>query len=95
MKIDKEQVRHVAALAKLRFEESELEAFGDSLGAIIAFADQLNELDVGTVGATAQSSDLYNVFREDEQKASYPREVILANAPEQCEGCYAVPKIVE
>lgn len=95
MKITKEQVLHVAALARLKLKPEEEEMFIAQMGDIIDFADKLNDLDVEQVKPTAQALEIQNVFREDERKASYPREEILANAPEQSDGCYIVPKIVD
>lgn len=96
MKIEQSQVKHVASLARLRIDEAEQEKWSEQMGAIIEFADQLNELDLNDAESNEQGkTSLYNVFREDEQKESFDRDKILANAPEQYEGCYVVPKIVE
>ena len=92
MKITKEQVLHVAALARLKFTPEEEEMFRTQLGDIIDLADKLNDLNVEP---TAQVLQIQNVYREDVRKDSYPREKILANAPEQSDGCYIVPKIVD
>ena len=96
MKIEESQVKHVASLARLRIDEAEQDKWSEQMGAIIEFADQLNELDLNDAESNEQgSTSLYNVFREDERKASFDRDKILFNAPEQYEGCYVVPKIVE
>lgn len=96
MKIESEQVKHVALLAHLRIDPAELEKWSEQMGAIIEFADQLNELDLNDAESNEPGrASLYNVFREDERKESFDRDKILFNAPEQYEGCYVVPKIVE
>ena len=95
MKITKEQVLHVAALARLKLKTEEEEKFITQMGDIIDFADRLNDLDVENVKPTAQSLEIQNVFREDIREESYDREKILANAPSKSDGCYTVPKIVE
>lgn len=95
MIITKEQVLHVAALARLKFTPEEEEMFRTQLGDIIDLADKLNDLDVENIKPTAQVLQIQNVYREDVRKDSYPREKILANAPEQSDGCYIVPKIVD
>ena len=96
MKIGSWQVKHVASLARLRIDAAEHEKWSELRGAMIEFADQLNELDLNDAESNAAgSTTLYNVFREDERKASFDREKILSNAPEQYEGCYVVPRIVE
>ena len=96
MKIEQSQVKHVASLARLRIDEAELEKWSEQMGAIIEFANQLNELDLNDPESNEPGrASLYNVFREDERKESFDRNKILSNAPEQYEGCYVVPKIVE
>ncbi|MBQ8850074.1 MAG: Asp-tRNA(Asn)/Glu-tRNA(Gln) amidotransferase subunit GatC [Clostridia bacterium] len=96
MKIDQNEVKHVAALARLRIDEAETEKWSEQMGAIIEFADSLCELDLSDAEALEKKNNgTYNVFREDETGESFSRERILANAPEQLEGCYVVPKIVE
>ncbi len=96
MKIESEQVKHVALLAHLRIDPAELEKWSEQMGAMIDFADQLNELDLNDAESNGPGrASLYNVFREDERKESFDRNKILSNAPEQYEGCYVVPKIVE
>ena len=96
MKIEQSQVKHVASLARLRLDEAELEKWSEQMGAMIEFADQLNKLDLNeTEMNEVGRASLYNVFREDERKVSFDRDKILSNAPEQYEGYYVVPKIVE
>ena len=96
MKIKQSQVKHVASLARLKIGEAEQEKWSEQMGAIIEFADQLNELDLNDAESNGSGrASLYNVFREDERKESFDRNKILSNAPEQYEGCYVVPKIVE
>jgi aspartyl-tRNA(Asn)/glutamyl-tRNA(Gln) amidotransferase subunit C len=96
MRIESEQVKHVALLAHLRIDPAELEKWSEQMGAMIDFADQLNELDLNDAESNEPGrASLYNVFREDERKESFDRNKILSNAPEQYEGCYVVPKIVE
>ncbi|MBZ4646779.1 MAG: glutamyl-tRNA(Gln) and/or aspartyl-tRNA(Asn) amidotransferase, subunit [Clostridia bacterium] len=95
MKITKEQVEHVANLARLNLTEDEKERLTGEMENIIAFADKLNELDTSGVEPTAHAIPIQNVFREDIVGPSYDREKILANAPSREDGCFKVPKIVE
>lgn len=96
MNIEKSQVKHVAALARLKIEECDMEKWSRDMDAIIGFADSLNELCLKETNAAPSSrTDIFNVFREDELGNSYPNDEILANAPEKYDGCYVVPKIVE
>lgn len=95
MKITKDQVLYVAALARLKLKPEEEEKFIGNMTDIINFADKLNELDVDGIQPTASALKIQNVYREDKREASYPREEILKNAPSQADGCFLVPKIVE
>lgn len=95
MKITKEQVEHVAHLARLNLTESEKEQMTKDMENIIDFASQLNQLDVTNVEPTAHVIPINNVFRKDEVVASMDRKLLLSNAPEQAQGCFSVPKVVE
>ncbi len=95
MKITREDVANVALLSRLEFGESELETFTGQLDAILEYADVLNKLNVDNVEPTAHVLPLKNVMRADEAKPSLPRELALANAPEQEDGYFKVPKIME
>lgn len=95
MKITKEQVEHVAKLARLNLTEEEKEHFTNDMEAIISFADQINELDIKDVKPTDHVIPINNVFRDDVIKPSMDREQLLKNAPSQENGCFSVPKIVE
>lgn len=95
MKITKEQVEHVAGLARLNLTEEEKEKLTVEMENLIVFADKLNELDTTGIEPTAHAIPMNNVFRDDVVEPSYPREKILANAPSQEDGCLKVPKIVE
>ncbi|WAM34387.1 Asp-tRNA(Asn)/Glu-tRNA(Gln) amidotransferase subunit GatC [Caldicellulosiruptor morganii] len=93
--ITKQDVEYVANLARLTLTEEEIEKMTKELGAIIEFANKLSELNTEGIEPTAHVLNLYNVFRNDEVKPSYPREEILKNAPSHDDVCIKVPKIVE
>ncbi len=95
MKITKEQVTHVANLARLNLTEAEKEHMTKDMESIIAFVDQMNVLDVSDIIPTNHIIPINNVFREDVVRPSMDVEELLKNAPEQENGCYSVPKIVE
>ncbi|ASS88999.1 MAG: Asp-tRNA(Asn)/Glu-tRNA(Gln) amidotransferase subunit GatC [Bacillaceae bacterium] len=94
-RISKEQVKHVAHLARLAITEEEAEMFTNQLDAIITFAEQLNELDTENVQPTSHVLDMKNVMREDQPEPGLPREVALKNAPDQKDGQFRVPAILE
>ncbi len=95
MKISKEEVLHVAKLARLKLSEAEALTLAHDMESIIGFADKLNELDTEGVVPTAHAIPMSNAFREDVVKPSYDREAMLKNAPSAEDGGYTVPKVVE
>ena len=93
--ITKDTVRYVADLARLSFDDKSIEKFTQDMEQIITFADKLGELDTQGVNPTAHSVPVYNVFRKDEVKPSFPRSEILKNAPEKDSEYFVVPRVVE
>ncbi|OIJ14149.1 asparaginyl/glutamyl-tRNA amidotransferase subunit C [Anaerobacillus arseniciselenatis] len=94
-RITKDQVKHVAHLARLSVSEEEVEQFTEQLDAIIGFAEQLNELDTEGIEPTTHVLDVKNVLRDDVVKQSLKREDALKNAPEEQDGQVKVPSILE
>lgn len=94
-KISKEQVQHVADLARLTFNEDEIEDFTKQMSKIIEYAEVLNELDTENVEPTTHVMDVRNVLRADEVKPSLDREDALKNAPKQKDGQFEVPSVLE
>ncbi len=95
MSISREEVLHVAHLARLEFSEEEVELFTTQLADILNYVAQLNELDTSNVEPTYHAIPLSNVFREDEVRESFPVDEILANAPERENGFFVVPKVIK
>lgn len=95
MNISKEEVLHVAKLARLKLSDDEAASLAKDMESIIGFADKLNELDTEGVVPTAHAIPMSNAFREDVVKPSYDREAMLQNAPSAEDGGYTVPKVVE
>ncbi|QGH33281.1 Asp-tRNA(Asn)/Glu-tRNA(Gln) amidotransferase subunit GatC [Gracilibacillus salitolerans] len=93
--ISKEQVKHVANLARLALKDEEVETFTQQLGDIINYAELLNELDTDNVKPTTHVLDLKNVMRKDEPKEWIKKEDALKNAPDQKDGQFRVPSILE
>ncbi|OCA82991.1 asparaginyl/glutamyl-tRNA amidotransferase subunit C [Bacillus sp. FJAT-27225] len=94
-RISLDQVRHVANLARLEINDNEAERFSQQLGAIITFAEQLNELDTEGVEPTSHVLMMTNVLREDKAESGLPREQVLKNAPDRQDGYFRVPSILE
>ncbi len=95
MEISKEQVEHVAKLARLEVSEDEKAMFARQLSAILTYMDQLKEVDTEGVEPTATVLPTENVWREDAVRLSLAQEQALANAPDQADGFFRVPKIIE
>jgi aspartyl-tRNA(Asn)/glutamyl-tRNA(Gln) amidotransferase subunit C len=91
MSITREQVLHVAKLARLALTEEELERLETQLDAILDAVGKVSELDLSEVPATSHPLELVNVFAEDEPHVSLPRAVALSLGPEVEAGAFRVP----
>ncbi len=94
MKIDIEQARHMARLARLELTSEELGRFREQLDSILQYMDKLRELDTTGVKPTSHVIPMATVVRADVTLPPLERESSLANAPEEEEGCFKVPRIV-
>ncbi len=94
MNITKDTVEHVAKLARLELSPEEAERYTQELSKILTFMDQLNELDLSQVDV-ALSVDQPTVFREDIGKREFDPTSVLKNAPEEEDGFFRVPKILD
>jgi aspartyl-tRNA(Asn)/glutamyl-tRNA(Gln) amidotransferase subunit C len=94
MKLDREEVKHAAGLARLSVSEEEIEVFRRQLSEILTYIGKLNELDTSNIEPTSHVLDLQNVFREDRVTPGLSREEALTGAPEREEGFFRVPKII-
>ncbi len=95
MSITKKDVEHVANLARLELSESEKEQFAGQLNAILKYAEKLNGLDTTGIEPTSHVLPLANVMREDKVRPSWPIEKVLLNAPEDEDGQFKVPPVLE
>ena len=91
MAITREQVLHVARLARLDLDDGEVERLTGELGAILDAVSKVGELDLENVPPTSHPLDLVNVWAEDEPHESLPLEDALRNAPESERGLFKVP----
>jgi aspartyl-tRNA(Asn)/glutamyl-tRNA(Gln) amidotransferase subunit C len=89
--IDRDQVLHVARLARLRLSEEEVETMVGELSGILEHVDRIGRLDLEGVEPTSHVVALENVLRADEPRPSLPKDVALASAPEPVEGAFRVP----
>lgn len=94
MKISRDDVKHVALLARLKLSEEEIELYTEQMNSILEYAATLQQIDTRSVPPTAHAVQLSNVLREDEVKESMEQEIVLQNAPEADDGFFRVPRIV-
>jgi len=94
MKITREEVLHVADLARLDIDESSIDTFAEQIGKILEYVDTLNTIDTTGVDPTSHAISLNNVFREDDAVPPMDRDEALSNAPEKEDGQFLVPKVV-
>jgi aspartyl-tRNA(Asn)/glutamyl-tRNA(Gln) amidotransferase subunit C len=95
MKLTRDQVRHVAELAKLKLTEQEIDLFREQLSAILEYAARLDELDTEAIPPTAAVLPLQNVMRPDVPTPSFPRSAMLRNAPDQEDGLVKVKVVLD
>ena len=91
MAIDREQLLHVAHLARLELRDDEVERLESQLNDILAAVSKVSELDLSDVPPTSHPLDLVNVLADDEPRPSLPRDLALANAPQAEDGAFRVP----
>lgn len=92
MTIADETIEYVGILAKLELSDEEKEQAKQDMSNMLEYVGMLNALDTDSVDAMSHAFPVSNVFREDEVTNGEDRENLLANAPEQKDGCYKVPK---
>jgi len=93
MAIGKDDVLHVAELARLEIPEGEVEGVQGQLGAILEAVGKVSELDLSDVEPMTHPLDLVNVWAEDETAPSLTQEEALANAPDPHDGSFRVPAV--
>ena len=89
--IDRDQVLHVARLARLRLSDDEVERMSGELSTILDHIEKINELELERVEPTSHVVEVENVLRADEPRESWPRERMLELAPDPAEGGFRVP----
>ena len=94
-KISDETIEYVGILAKLDLSDEEKESAKKDMGRMLDYIDMLNQLDTEGVEPMSHVFPVHNVFREDVVTNGDDRENMLANAPEQRDGAFVVPRTVE
>jgi aspartyl-tRNA(Asn)/glutamyl-tRNA(Gln) amidotransferase subunit C len=95
MALDKAAVAHIAALARIRLSEAELEPLAGELSQILTWVEQLNEVDTSGVPPMASVAATSLPMRDDLVTDGNRRDEILGNAPHTARGFFVVPKVIE
>jgi aspartyl-tRNA(Asn)/glutamyl-tRNA(Gln) amidotransferase subunit C len=95
MALDKATVAHIAALARIRISEAELDPLAHELSSILDWVEQLNEVDTTGVAPMASAAGVSLPMREDAVTDGGCRDAIVGNAPRGAHGFFTVPKVVE
>jgi len=95
MKLSREEVLHIARLARLGLTEEDVERFREQLSNILENFEVLKEVESEGVPPTTHAVPLQNVLREDEVAPSLPQDEVLVNAPQQEEGHFKVRAVLE
>ena len=93
--ITTEGVSYVANLARLEFDDEEVQHFTEQLTRILDYIGKLNELETDDVQPTSHIHPLQNITKPDVVKTSLPRDAVLTNAPEAEEGYFGVPRVID
>ena len=89
--IEREQVLHVAKLARLSFSDEEVDRLAPELSKIVEYVEQMDRLELEGVEPTSHVVELQNVLREDVPRESLPKERALEQAPDAADGGFRVP----
>ena len=95
MSINREQVEHIAELAKLDLTEDEIALYTEQLSDILAYMEQLRELDTSAIPPTASVLPLTNVMRPDKSEPCLPTNVALANTADSASGQFRVDAVLD
>lgn len=95
MQVSREQLLHIANLARLELKEEEIDNYLENLQDILTFAEQVNNAPTDGLDETIGADDNYNVFRKDEIVEFEDKELLLQNAPSQERGMFKIPKVIQ
>lgn len=94
MSVTRKDVEHIAELARLKFNEEELEHYTEQLNQILEYVEKLNELDTENVEPLSHPVENENVFRDDKVKESIKTKEALKNSPDHDDVFFKVPKVI-
>ena len=95
MFIKEDTIKYVADLARLKLTQEEETLYAKQLNDILGYMDKLNSLDTKNIDPMSHAASLGNVLREDKIRKSVSNKEALENAPEEKDGSFKVPKVIE
>lgn len=95
MSVSIDEVRHIARLARLSFDEDEEHKLAEEMSRILSYMETLNELNTDAIPPMAHVLDATNVYRKDEKTARISHEEAFLNAPDHDGEFFRVPKVIE
>ena len=95
MEIKREEIEHIATLSMLNLSEEEITGYTKDMEQIVEFANQINEIDTEKIEESAFVMNTVNVFRKDEVRESFDRDLLLSNAPSSSGEAYSIPNVME
>ena len=95
MQVSKEEILHIANLARLNLEENEVEKYTQNLEDILNFANIVNNAPTENLGITIGANEAKNVFRKDEIKIFEDNSALLQNAPTVEQNMFKIPKVIQ
>lgn len=93
-KVSREEIKHIANLARLELNENEIDKYIENLQDILNFAEVVNNAPVQDLDITIGTNEAKNVFRKDEIKVFEDNEALLANATEKDRNMFKIPKVI-
>ncbi len=95
MKLTTDEINYLGTLARLHIDEEMMAKTDKALNDILGYVAELESLDLVDVTPMAHAVPLHNVLRKDEAKDSLSHELALSNAPEEEDGCFKVPRVIQ
>lgn len=95
MQVSKEEILHIANLARLNLEENEIEKYIENLEDILDFANIVNNAPIDGLDITIGANEAKNVFRKDEIEVFEDNSALLQNAPTQEQNMFKIPKVIQ
>ena len=95
MQVSKEEILHIANLARLNLDENEIEKYIENLEDILNFANIVNNAPIDGLDVTIGANEAKNVFRKDEIKVFEDNGALLQNAPTQEQNMFKIPKVIQ